>query len=79
MDTLPTAEEARNMIPAKAHTKTYNKFLEELECNIQRGRTSFNFYPASDDDFAEWESDKIRDSGYDLFWNRACTWYEVMF
>lgn len=79
MERLISAKEARDSIPASAHSSTYDAFLSLLKYEIKMGRTSFKLYIQDKDDLRDWELDEIREKGYNICWNSACLWYEVSF
>ena len=78
MDELISADNAR-LLMLHNHSDTYNRFLDALQCTIDKRESSFSFYPITEDDFTEVEIKYIKDMGYNIIWNSACQWYNISF
>jgi len=73
-----SAEEAKKI--AIEGSKTLDQFFEEVRRRVEEEHaTSFNYYvdPPFSLDFTDIELEFIRNKGYKIYWNRACSWYEV--
>jgi len=75
-----SADDARKMVINSITTssKKLEYFFSEVSEHASNRETKMFLYPLGNDDFSDVELEYLREVlGYDIWWDRACLWYEV--